>query len=58
MSTESREFVIVGAGFPGLGVAIALRRAGFDDVLIVDEADAVGGVWRLRRVARATSPRL
>lgn len=45
MPTESHEFVIVGAGFSGLGVAIALKRAGFDDVLIVDEADAVGGVW-------------
>jgi cyclohexanone monooxygenase len=45
MASESHEFVIVGAGFSGLGVAIALQRAGFDDVLIVDEADRVGGVW-------------
>ena len=45
MASESHEVVIVGAGFSGLGVAIALQRAGFHDVLIVDEADQVGGVW-------------
>lgn len=45
MATASHEIVIVGAGFAGLGVTIALKRAGFDDVLMVDEADAVGGVW-------------
>ncbi|MGW5436764.1 flavin-containing monooxygenase [Nocardia asteroides] len=39
------EIVIVGAGFSGIGAAIALRQAGFDDFLIVDEADGVGGTW-------------
>lgn len=36
MPTASHEIVIVGAGFSGLGVTIALQRAGFDDVLMVD----------------------
>ncbi|RDI42153.1 flavin-containing monooxygenase [Nocardia mexicana] len=39
------EVIIVGAGFSGIGVAIKLRENGFDDFLIVDEADGVGGTW-------------
>ncbi|QLY32101.1 NAD(P)/FAD-dependent oxidoreductase [Nocardia huaxiensis] len=39
------EIVIVGAGFSGIGFAIALRKAGFDDFIMVDEADGVGGTW-------------
>lgn len=45
MSIEHHDVVIVGAGFSGLGVAIALQRAGFEDVLLVDDADGAGGVW-------------
>ena len=37
------EIVVVGAGFSGIGVAIELRKAGFDDFVIIDEADGVGG---------------
>lgn len=37
---------IVGAGFSGIAAAIALRRAGLSDILIVERADAVGGAWR------------
>jgi cation diffusion facilitator CzcD-associated flavoprotein CzcO len=39
------EVVIVGAGFSGIGAAIALRGAGVDDVLLVEEADGFGGTW-------------
>jgi cation diffusion facilitator CzcD-associated flavoprotein CzcO len=38
--------VIVGAGFAGLGMAAALRRAGRDDFVILEKADEVGGTWR------------
>nr|WP_169336507.1 NAD(P)/FAD-dependent oxidoreductase [Nocardia transvalensis] len=38
--------VVVGAGFGGIGMAVALRRAGFDDFVITEEGDDVGGVWR------------
>ena len=38
-----REIVIVGGGFSGLGTAIALRKAGFDDLLIVDDGDGPAG---------------
>jgi cation diffusion facilitator CzcD-associated flavoprotein CzcO len=37
---------IIGAGFGGLGTAVALRRAGIDDLVIVDGAEGVGGTWR------------
>lgn len=37
---------IIGAGFGGLGAAVALRRAGIDDLVIVEAADGVGGTWR------------
>lgn len=38
--------VIIGAGFGGIGMAIALKRAGIDDFVVVDKADDLGGTWR------------
>ena len=38
--------IVIGAGFGGLGMAIALRRAGEDDVLLLEKGRDVGGVWR------------
>lgn len=38
--------LIVGSGFSGLAMAIALKKAGFDDLIIVEKGDAVGGTWR------------
>ncbi|NMI00459.1 alpha/beta hydrolase fold domain-containing protein, partial [Pseudonocardia acidicola] len=40
---------VVGAGFGGIGMGVAVREAGFDDagdLTIFDRADGVGGVWR------------
>lgn len=37
---------ILGAGFSGMGMAVALRRRGFDDFVIYEKADDVGGTWR------------
>ncbi|QLL07700.1 flavin-containing monooxygenase [Mycobacterium vicinigordonae] len=37
---------IIGAGFGGLGAAVALRRVGIDDLVILEAADGVGGTWR------------
>jgi cation diffusion facilitator CzcD-associated flavoprotein CzcO len=37
---------IIGAGFGGLGAAVALRRAGLDDLVIIEADDGVGGTWR------------
>jgi cation diffusion facilitator CzcD-associated flavoprotein CzcO len=38
--------VVVGAGFGGLGMAIALKRAGIEDFLVLDRAGDLGGTWR------------
>jgi len=40
------EVIIVGAGFAGLGMAIALKRRGFDSFLVLERAAEVGGTWR------------
>ncbi|MCR2783336.1 MULTISPECIES: NAD(P)/FAD-dependent oxidoreductase [unclassified Microbacterium] len=44
--TEHIEVAIVGAGFAGLGMAIALRRAGRQSFVILERAASVGGTWR------------
>lgn len=38
--------VIVGAGFAGLAMSLALRGAGYDDVTVIERGPAVGGTWR------------
>ena len=40
------EFVIVGAGFSGLGMAIALIREGRRNFVVLEKASALGGTWR------------
>jgi cation diffusion facilitator CzcD-associated flavoprotein CzcO len=40
------DVLVVGTGFGGLAMAIRLREAGFDDVLLIEKADEVGGTWR------------
>ena len=42
----SHQVVIIGAGFGGIGMAIALKRAGLEDFVILDRADDLGGTWR------------
>jgi cation diffusion facilitator CzcD-associated flavoprotein CzcO len=45
-SRRSPQVAIIGAGFGGLAAAVALRRKGIDDLVIIDRADGVGGTWR------------
>ena len=40
------EVVIAGAGFAGIGLAIQLRKRGFDSFLLLERANDVGGTWR------------
>ncbi len=40
------DILIVGAGFGGLIMALEARRRGFEDIVILEKADAVGGCWR------------
>jgi cation diffusion facilitator CzcD-associated flavoprotein CzcO len=37
--------VIIGAGFGGIGMAIALKQAAFDDFVILEKSDNLGGTW-------------
>ena len=38
--------VVIGAGMSGILAAIKLREAGFDDVVVYEKADRLGGTWR------------
>src|SRR5579862_4571831 len=40
------QIAIVGAGFSGLGVAFRLKQRGYEDFVVLERADAVGGTWR------------
>jgi cation diffusion facilitator CzcD-associated flavoprotein CzcO len=40
------DILIVGAGFSGLGMAIALRKAGIESFLVIEKGEDVGGTWR------------
>ncbi len=40
---------IVGSGFSGIAVAVELRRAGLDDVVVLERGSALGGTWRDNR---------
>jgi cation diffusion facilitator CzcD-associated flavoprotein CzcO len=42
----SYRVVVIGAGFGGIGMAVALRQAGIEDFLVVDAGDDLGGTWR------------
>ncbi|MBP5073039.1 alpha/beta hydrolase fold domain-containing protein [Pseudomonas chlororaphis] len=45
-STSPLTAVIIGSGFAGIGMAIALRKAGITDFIILEKQQDVGGVWR------------
>jgi len=39
--------LIVGAGFSGMGLAVRLAQSGFDDWLMVEKGEDLGGTWRV-----------
>jgi cation diffusion facilitator CzcD-associated flavoprotein CzcO len=43
---ETKQVLIIGSGFAGLGMAIKLREAGFEDFQILERGSDVGGTWR------------
>ena len=45
-SSITPSIAIVGCGFGGIALGIALRKAGIDDFTIYERADEIGGVWR------------
>ncbi len=38
--------ILIGSGFAGIGMAIALRKRGIDQFVILEKGRDVGGVWR------------
>jgi len=46
--SDAREvgFLIIGAGFSGLGAAMRLLEAGHTDLIVLERANDVGGTWR------------
>jgi cation diffusion facilitator CzcD-associated flavoprotein CzcO len=48
MSAVVTRALIIGSGFSGLGMGIALQKQGFkdQDFLILEKADEIGGTWR------------
>jgi cation diffusion facilitator CzcD-associated flavoprotein CzcO len=40
------DVLVIGAGFAGVGAAIRLTEAGFDDYAVLEKADRLGGTWR------------
>ena len=45
-NTTPYRIVIVGSGFGGIAMAIALKKAGFTEFAIIERSDDIGGVWR------------
>lgn len=46
MTVLDHDALIIGAGFSGLGAAIQLMQHGFEDLVVLDRGDDVGGTWR------------
>lgn len=42
---NSTKIAIIGTGFSGLGMAIKLKEAGYDDFVILEQSDDIGGTW-------------
>ncbi|MDY6996988.1 MAG: NAD(P)/FAD-dependent oxidoreductase [Actinomycetota bacterium] len=47
MTSERYDAVIVGAGFAGIGAAIQLKRMGYENFVIFDREDDLGGTWHV-----------
>jgi cation diffusion facilitator CzcD-associated flavoprotein CzcO len=43
--TARRSIAVVGGGFGGVGAAVMLRQAGYEDVTVFERGERVGGVW-------------
>lgn len=46
---QTLEVLVLGAGFGGLVTAATLKKAGIDDICIIDKAGDFGGVWYWNR---------
>jgi cyclohexanone monooxygenase len=46
LETSVLEALVIGAGFGGICMAVALRRAGVENFLLLEKGSDLGGVWR------------
>lgn len=46
MINPDYQVIVVGTGFSGLGMGIALKKAGINSFTILEKANDVGGTWR------------
>ena len=44
--TKQPRIAVIGTGFGGLAAVIELKKRGYDDIVVLEKADDVGGVWR------------
>ena len=49
MGEQHYDVIIIGAGFGGMGAAIEMKSLGYDNILIVDREDDLGGTWHVNR---------
>ena len=49
MTMRHFDVVIVLEGFGGIGAAIQLNRLGYDNIVILDREDDLGGTWHVNR---------
>ncbi|HZY15286.1 MAG TPA: NAD(P)/FAD-dependent oxidoreductase [Ramlibacter sp.] len=49
MQGREQAVIIIGAGFAGIGLAIQLKRNGWNNMTLLERADGLGGVWRANR---------
>ncbi|MEV5649713.1 NAD(P)/FAD-dependent oxidoreductase [Nocardia sp. NPDC052254] len=45
-AAEHTSIAVIGAGIAGIGLAVSLRAAGFEDFLILERAEDLGGTWQ------------
>ena len=46
---RTHRLLIIGSGFAGIAMAVALRRRGIEDFVILERAGSLGGTWRDNR---------
>lgn len=44
--SKNTPIAIIGTGFAGLGMGIKLKEAGYEDFVILEQGNEVGGTWR------------
>ncbi|WP_370332770.1 flavin-containing monooxygenase [Mycolicibacterium hippocampi] len=47
MGVPQFDVIVVGAGFGGMGASIQLKKMGYENILILDREDDLGGTWHV-----------